>query len=181
MRRWVGTREELRALICDRRDALNVAHTTIDAIAGVQEGYTSKLLAPEPIRHFGPESLAAILGALALGIVRVEIVEDAEAAAKVSGRWVPRKRRPNRKQAPEPDRWCVVSEPQTLFDYANMETDEMSKDKMIGVRVDAELDARLKAAANKDRRKVGDFVRLVLSDALAEHSQTSDPKSEVAA
>jgi hypothetical protein len=178
MRRWVGTPEELRALICEQRDAVDVSHETLDFISGLPNGYVSKLLAPHPIKNFGPESLRALLGALALRIVRIEIAVDPQAAVKVSGRWVRRKRRPNRKE-PEPEQWCVVSHPQTLFDYANMETDEMSKDKMIGVRVDAELDARLKAAADKDRRKVGDFVRLVLSDALDEPEQSEKP--EVAA
>src|SRR4051812_17925382 len=103
VRRWVGTREELRALICDRRDALDVSHETIDAISGLADGYTSKILAPDPIRNFGPESLRAILGALALGIARVEIVEDPQAAAKVAGRWTPRKRH----RRPKPPPRCV--------------------------------------------------------------------------
>ncbi|MCA1474771.1 MULTISPECIES: hypothetical protein [Bradyrhizobium] len=43
----------------------------------------------------------------------------------------------------------------------------MSKDRMIGVRVDAELEQRLKAAAEKDRRKISDMARIILSDGLA--------------
>jgi hypothetical protein len=116
MRRWIGSREELRALICDRRDELDLAHTTIDAISGLADGYTSKILAPDPIRNFGPESLAVILGALALRIVRVEIVEDPQAAALVSGRWTPRKRRPR----PKPAGRCVdgkVCGAQCLFEF----------------------------------------------------------------
>jgi hypothetical protein len=123
MKRWVGTREELRALICERREAVDISLSTLNSIAGTQEGYAEKLLAPDPIRNFGPESLAAILGALALRIVRVEIVEDPEAAAQVSGRWTPRKRRPRRKPA---DR-CVVaiaSGPQSAFAFVHCETEQ---------------------------------------------------------
>jgi hypothetical protein len=116
MRRWVGTREELRALICDRRDELDVSHETLDFISGLQPGYVSKLLAPDPIRNFGPESLRALLGALALKIVKIEIAEDPEAAAKVSGRWTPKKHH----RRPKPSRRCVVGsvgEAQSAFTF----------------------------------------------------------------
>lgn len=118
MKRWVGTREELRALICDRREALDISLLTLDSISGVQDGYSAKLLAPKPIRNFGPDSLAAILGALALRIVRIEIADDPEAEARVSERWVPRKRRPGRKAA----NLCVdgnVCGAQSLFEFAS--------------------------------------------------------------
>jgi hypothetical protein len=89
----VTSRDELVQLVRDRRDELGITHETIDHIAGCAAGYTSKLLAPEPMKNFGPMSLRTVLGALALGIARVEIVEDPEAAARVRGRWKPRRRR----------------------------------------------------------------------------------------
>jgi hypothetical protein len=46
------------------------------------------------------------------------------------------------------------------------------KDRLISARVDAELEERLKAAADKDRRNLSDYVRLVLIDAV------SQPKPE---
>jgi hypothetical protein len=168
VRRWVESRDELRALICERRDALDLAHTTIDAISGVPDGYTSKVLAPDPVRNFGPTSLAAILGALALRIVRVEIVEDPQAAANVSGRWVPRRRRPNLKCAPR----CVVSdvgEAQRSFNLVHPEEEQvpMSQTRLITTRVDEALAEQVEQAAAKDRRPVSAFVRNILADALA--------------
>jgi predicted DNA-binding protein len=44
----------------------------------------------------------------------------------------------------------------------------MSKSRSITMRLDAELEARLKAAADKDRRPMSQFVRLVLIDAVSE-------------
>jgi hypothetical protein len=77
--------EALRA----RRDALNISHETIDSIAGLQSGYTSKLLAPKPIKNLGPMSFGSLLGALGLAVV---VVEDPEMVELVADRWQPRKR-----------------------------------------------------------------------------------------
>src|SRR5579859_2280568 len=80
---------ELLDVIRAKRDALNVSHETIDQIAGVPSGYTSKILSPEPIRGVGYKSLGDILGALAIALVPIE---DDEQRAKVQGRWQKRKR-----------------------------------------------------------------------------------------
>jgi hypothetical protein len=81
-----GLLAELRA----QRDALNVSHETIDDLANLPDGYTGKLLAPEPVRGLGYGSLGAVLGALGLALI---VVEDSAAAARVRSNWVPRKRR----------------------------------------------------------------------------------------
>jgi hypothetical protein len=72
-----------------RRDELNISHETIDAIAGFSAGYTSKLLAPEPMKNLGNMSFEGLFGALGIAFV---VVSDPEQAAKVSARWQPRKR-----------------------------------------------------------------------------------------
>jgi predicted DNA-binding protein len=41
------------------------------------------------------------------------------------------------------------------------------KDRTLAVRLDAELDEKLKAAAERERRPLGQYVRNVLSDAMA--------------
>jgi hypothetical protein len=87
-----GVLDAIRA----RRDELNLSHEAIDALCGFPGGYTSKLLAPVPIRGVSHMSLTAILGALALGFV---VVEDPGQRQKIEGRWQPRKRAPNRKPA----------------------------------------------------------------------------------
>lgn len=83
---------ELIAALCARRDELNISHETIDNIAGLQSGYTSKLLAPKPIKNLGPMSFSALLGALGLALVAVP---DPQAVAAVEGRWQPRRRKPS--------------------------------------------------------------------------------------
>lgn len=80
---------ELIAALCARRDELNISHETIDNIAGLQSGYTSKLLAPKPIKNLGPMSFGAVLGALGLALVAVP---DPQAVAAVENRWQKRKR-----------------------------------------------------------------------------------------
>jgi hypothetical protein len=77
--------EALRA----RRDSLNISHETIDSIAGLQSGYTSKLLAPKPIKNLGPMSFGSLLGALGLAVV---VVEDPAAVVRVEKHWQKRKR-----------------------------------------------------------------------------------------
>ncbi len=80
---------ELVQALRARRDALNISHETIDSIAGLQSGYTSKLLAPKPIKNLGPMSFGSLLGALGLAVV---VVEDTDQCERVSKHWEPRKR-----------------------------------------------------------------------------------------
>lgn len=87
---------ELVAAIRARRDELNLSHEAIDAIAGFQSGYTSKLLSPNPIRNIGYMSLGSLLGALGVALV---VVEDATQRAKVESRWCQRRRPPKREHA----------------------------------------------------------------------------------
>ena len=80
---------ELLDALRARRDALNISHETLDSISGLQSGYTSKLLAPKPIKNLGPITMGPLLGALGLQIL---VVEDQEQVSKVQGRWIKRKR-----------------------------------------------------------------------------------------
>lgn len=171
------SRGELIALLLERQDELNISAATIDGIAGLADAYTGKVLSLTPAKNLGPIALGAILGALGLGIVEIVIREDPQAVAAVSGRWVRRRRRPNRKKpAPEAAQWCVVKPAQPEFNFDNEEADM----RMIGVRVDAELDERLKIAAEKERRPISQFVRNVLTDALDKPEQPANAKPELA-
>jgi hypothetical protein len=91
--RVISTPEELVDLIRRRRDELGITHETIDHLTGWASGYASKLLSPEPLKGLGEKSLALVLDALALGIARLEFVEDPELAARMRPRWVKRRRR----------------------------------------------------------------------------------------
>src|SRR4051794_38656581 len=84
--------KELIAAIRARRDALDITHETIDAVAGLQAGYTSKLLVDPPMKCAGRVSLGAMLGALGLMLL---VVEDPAALERVRARLTKRKyRRP---------------------------------------------------------------------------------------
>jgi hypothetical protein len=94
----VSSIPELLDVLRERRAEIDVSLENLDHVSGVQPGYSAKVLSPDPVRGLGPISLPALLGALALGIVRIEIAEDAEQRALISHRWRPR-RRPQRKAA----------------------------------------------------------------------------------
>ena len=82
--------DDLRALLRDRIASLGITFETTDTIAGLPAGYTAKLLAPTPLRRLGTISIDALLGATGLKLLAVE---DAEALARVKGRYVQRQRR----------------------------------------------------------------------------------------
>lgn len=73
----------------DARDDRGVTHESLDAISGLPPGYVSKLLAPNPIRHVGYQSLGDLMGALGKALV---MVDDPQQIERVEKRWVKRKR-----------------------------------------------------------------------------------------
>ena len=85
--------DELVAAFRARRDELKVPHLAIDDVAGLQTGYTGKLLADPPIRAFGRVSLGPMLGTLGLAVI---VVADNAALRRVQHRLVTRKNRPMR-------------------------------------------------------------------------------------
>jgi len=79
-------------LIAGLRESVHergVAFQTVDAIAGLPDRYTSKVLGPTPVKNIGPISLEGILGATGKALV---LVDDPEQMKRVKGRWTPRKR-----------------------------------------------------------------------------------------
>jgi hypothetical protein len=70
-----------------RKSELNLSFEMLDALSGVQSGYSAKLLGPTPSKRFGEVSLGAILGALAIKIV---VTVDREQEARMVNRWQPR-------------------------------------------------------------------------------------------
>jgi len=85
----IRSMDELIAALRARLIELQLTHSTVDGIAGLQDGYTSKLLAPKPIKNLGPVSFEALLGALGVAVV---VVEDPEQIKRVEGRWTKRER-----------------------------------------------------------------------------------------
>jgi hypothetical protein len=83
VRDMAGMVEVFRARIRE----LDLTFATVDGLAGLPDGYCSKLMCG--MKKLGPITVQALCGALALGFVPVV---DEEQAAKVQGRWESRKR-----------------------------------------------------------------------------------------
>jgi hypothetical protein len=75
---------------------LGIAYSTVDAISGLPDRYTAKLMAPIPMKGLGEKAIEGLNGAL--GIAFVPII-DPEQVKRVEGRWVKRKRQPDKKVA----------------------------------------------------------------------------------
>jgi hypothetical protein len=78
--------EDLHRIMRARANELKLSREAIDAIAGLQNGYAAKLLAPRPIKKLGPLSIPTVLPVLGLKLV-VMIDEQKAAAlqARISG------------------------------------------------------------------------------------------------
>jgi hypothetical protein len=70
-----------------RKKALQLSDAVTDELAGLCAGHTGKLLGPSQVKSLGKISLSALLGALALRLV---VIEDVEQAEIMRGRWTPR-------------------------------------------------------------------------------------------
>ena len=71
--------EDLHRAMRQRANELGLSRESIDAIAGLQPGYASKLLSPRPIRKLGALSMPLILPAL--GIKLIAVVDEQKTAA----------------------------------------------------------------------------------------------------
>jgi hypothetical protein len=106
---------DLHAALRARAAALNVSRETIDDIAGLQAGYAAKLLAPNPqgsLRVMGHYTLGLMLGALGLKLL---VVVDDAALAKVARRLV--QRCPGQTRDFDAKRDSISSEDATVFRY----------------------------------------------------------------
>ena len=62
---------ELRRLLRDRAEQLNISRETIDDLACLPDGYSAKLLCEPPVKEIGPKSLWPMLDALGLAFIAV--------------------------------------------------------------------------------------------------------------
>jgi hypothetical protein len=67
---------------------LGITHETLDAISGLQSGYTSKLFADPPMRRMGPITLFLVLQSLGLALT---VTEDAVTMRSLQHRFTPRR------------------------------------------------------------------------------------------
>jgi hypothetical protein len=85
----IRTAEDIVAAYRRRIAELGIAHATVDAISGLPDGYTSKLLAPVPMKTMSRKAIELLNGALAMGFV---VAVDDEQTKLVQRRWAQRKR-----------------------------------------------------------------------------------------
>ena len=67
-----------------RKDALELSNATIDELGGLCAGHADKVLGPSRTKGLSVMTLEVLLGVLALKLV---VVEDPEAAARMVDRW----------------------------------------------------------------------------------------------
>lgn len=77
----------LLAALRARADELQISRETIDAVAGLPERYSNKLLSLSMIKRIGMTSLGPLLGALSLKLIAVS---DDEAFERNRPRYEPR-------------------------------------------------------------------------------------------
>ena len=82
--------QSLMAAIRRRIDDLGITLETAEHIGGLQSGYLSKMLGNPPLKRASPWSWFIALQSLGL---RVALVEDSEAAARLGKKWERRKAR----------------------------------------------------------------------------------------
>jgi hypothetical protein len=78
---------ELLKAVRDRVAELGITHETLDAVAGLQSGYASKLLSNPPIKRMGAFLQFIVLQSLGMKLLAVE---DPEQLARVQSRLVKR-------------------------------------------------------------------------------------------
>jgi hypothetical protein len=71
-----------------RKNELNISFETLDALSGLQNGYSAKLIGPSVTRRLGEVSLGCLLGALCL---KLTVQPDPVALARIKHRLTPRK------------------------------------------------------------------------------------------
>lgn len=74
---------------------LNITFATVDAISGLPDGYTAKLMSPRPMKGLGEKAIEGLNGALGMGFA---VAVDVEQVERVKGRWAKRRRAIDKKK-----------------------------------------------------------------------------------
>jgi hypothetical protein len=83
----VRTYEDFHRIIRARVESLDISRETVGEIGGLTPRYANKLLSPQPTKGIGRMAFGVLLGSLGLKLL---VVEDAEALARVRSRLVKR-------------------------------------------------------------------------------------------
>jgi hypothetical protein len=85
---------------------LGITYATVDAISGLPDGYTAKLMSPKPMKGIGEKAIEGLNGALGMAFVPVV---DAAQVKLVRGRWTRRRFAPaKKKQAALASRFSIT-------------------------------------------------------------------------
>ena len=142
---------------------LGITHQTVDALAGLPDGYVSKIMCG--MKNPGPIAIQALCGALAIGFIPVV---DLDQQARVRDRWVQRKR-----PLCNVDPSAEVRRPTGALlveDSAQMLCEERRGFRMptereqISIRLERELREKLQRAADEDQRPLAGMIRKILHD-----------------
>jgi hypothetical protein len=77
----IDSMPDLHAAVRARVEELELSRATIDAAAGIPDGYAAKLLAQLPVKRFGATSMWPVLRVVGL---KLALVDDPEALASVT-------------------------------------------------------------------------------------------------
>ena len=83
----VRGRNDLHIALRARAETLSISRLTIDEIAGLSAGYSSKVLATEPLKGLTLDTAALIAPAMGLALA---LIETPESVARVQRRWTKR-------------------------------------------------------------------------------------------
>jgi hypothetical protein len=81
--------ETMIELVRYRLEELNTTHESVDDVSGLHGGYTSKLVAPTPIKSMGKASMGPMLQTLGLALI---VVRDDAQFARIKDRLARRER-----------------------------------------------------------------------------------------
>jgi len=81
--------ETMIELVRYRLEELNTTHESVDDVSGLHGGYTSKLVAPTPIKSMGKTSMGPMLQTLGLALI---VVRDDAQFARIKDRLARRER-----------------------------------------------------------------------------------------
>lgn len=113
----------------------NITYATVDAISGLPDGYTAKLMSPKPMRGLGEKAIEGLNGALGLAFIAVV---DAEQVRLVRGRWTKRRfALPKQKQAALASRFSIDGQTPTEIEVmAELQAQQQRREymKVLGKR-----------------------------------------------
>jgi hypothetical protein len=103
----VRSRADLHQALRLRAEEISISRLTIDAIAGLSAGHSSKILATKPLKGLTLDSAALLAPAMGLALA---LVETPESVARVKRRWAKREERKANTMPIAASSWALAGE-----------------------------------------------------------------------